>query len=932
MGEAYPGTRVEMLYQDKSGLVWFGSQKGLFRYDGQDFLLLQKPDSTNQRVRVVFQDRKMQQWVGYHDGSIYKLQANELVKWMPDEGTPKVAITGIVEDEAGQVWFSSYGEGVYCFDGKRLHNFNTDDGLLGNEIYVMAKGPDGRIWLGTDGGISVCRFAKGNKQVENLARKDGLPDEIVHELLPDQQGNIWVGTYDKGICRYLPKERRFDFPLKDWPDGIVNHLALFEGKELWIGTDGHGIWRYSLQDGSLSPVTGFEKSKVYDLMRDMEGNIWTVTNTGGVRYANRQFEYLPTTFLNIQAVLAQKDGCLWVGTPDGLFCQKKNGEVKLWLKERKLNVICLHEDKFENIWVGTFDKGTFCLNPKTGDLRQLTEKDSISNNSILSIDGTNGYVWLATLGGATEIDNSLNRIFKERPPLRRFGKEDGLAANFIYKVFVDRRKRTWFCTDGQGISLLENGSIKNFQSYKEFDAEAGKEVERQLKAVYSMAEDQRGHIWLSTATEGIFEFDGKTFKRLAVKEGIRDLAITSLVADANGQLVVVHPSGIDLLTPETHHLIYYDEEIGLKNDIDPNLNAACSDQYGNVWLGMKDGLFKYTPLNDPLEIHPKTHLHSVMVAYQTVDFGQAGSFSHSQNNLNFEFFGLWYTDPASVRYRYRMVGYDTNWVSTKDRHATFASLPPGQYRFEVTSTENDAWSDEPVVSYEFSISQPFWRRWWFVLACCAIVGAAFYWFQKTRELRLKRVALLEKEKVESELAALKAQINPHFLFNSFNTLISVIEEDPKAAVEYVENMSDFYRTMLQLRDKPMIGLEEEVDLVENFGYLLKRRYGDAFQLEVNPNCSRDVQVVPLTLQVLVENAVKHNVIVKSKPLKVQVMMTDDGYLMVKNNLQPKLQPEKGTGFGLDSLRRRYELLTGKQIVIEKTETEFKVSVPTIAGS
>ncbi len=928
MGEAYPGTRVEMLYQDRSGLVWLGSPKGLFRYDGQEFLLVQKPDSTDQRVRAIFQDHNMQRWVGYNDGSIYQLKAGRLTRWEPAEGTPKVPITGISEDGVGQLWFSTYGEGVYCFDGTRLHNFNLDDGLLGNEIYVMAKGPDGRIWLGTDGGISICSFAKGKKNVENLTREDGLPDEIVHELLPDLQGNVWVGTYGGGICRYLSKEQRFDFPLKAWPEGIVNHLALFVQKELWIGTDGQGIWRYNLQEGSLLPVNGFEKSKVYDLMKDVEGNIWTVSNTGGVRFACRQFEYLPTPFKNIQAVLAQRDGCLWVGTPSGLFCRRPNGETHTWLQEWRLNVICLYEDKFENIWIGTFDKGAFCFDPKSGRLRQLTEQDGITNNSVLSIAGTNGHVWLATLGGVTEIDNSPNRIFQELPSIRRFGKADGLAANFIYKVFVDRRKRTWFCTDGQGISLLENGVIHNFQSYKELDPATGKEVERQLKAVYSMTEDHQGHIWLSTASEGIFEFDGKRFKRLAVKEGIRDLTITSLVTDTNGQLVIVHPSGIDLLTPASHHLIYFDEEIGL-DGIEPNLNATCTDQFGNVWMGVKDGFFKYTPLNERLEIHPKTHLHSVTASYQGIDFKHVTEFSHDQNNFYFEFFGIWYTDPSSVRYRYRLIGYDSNWVASKDRHATFASLPPGNYRFEVTSTENDAWSDEPVISYAFSISPPFWRRWWFVLGCFATVGALVYWYQKNREERLKRVARLEKEKVESELAALKAQINPHFLFNSFNTLIAVIEEDPKVAVEYVENMADFYRTMLQLRDKPMITLEEEVDLAENFGYLLRRRYGDAFALDVSPNCSRDVKVMPLTLQVLVENAVKHNIIVKSRPLKITVMLDDEDNLIVENNLQPKLQPERGTGFGLDSLCRRYELLTGKKVVVEKTETSFKVIVPTI---
>lgn len=932
MGEAYPGTRVKMMYQDRSGLVWLGSSKGLFRFDGQDYLLVQKPDSTSQRVRAIFQDKKMQHWVGFHDGSIYRLVADRLIKWLPEEGTPATAITGMAEDGAGQLWFATYGEGVYCFDGKRLHNFNMDDGLLENEIYVIAKGPDGRIWLGTDGGISICSFAKGKKNVENLTLEDGLPDEIVHELLPDASGNVWVGTLDKGVCRYNPKEHRFDFPLKNWQQGIVSHLAIFEQKELWIGTDGNGLWRFSLQDSSLRPVVGYEKSKVYDLHKDSEGNIWTVTNTGGIRFANRQFEYLPTELKNIQAVLSDRQGCIWVGNSQGLFCQKMGGSSQMgfrpFLTNMKLNVVSLYEDKFENIWIGTFDKGVICFNPKTGHTRQLAEKHGLTNNSVLSIDGNNGHVWLATLGGVSEVDNSLNLIFDEMPVIRSFGKADGLATNFIYKVFVDRRKRTWFCTDGQGISLLENGRIQNFKAYRDTDPATGKVVEKELKAVYSITEDNQGHLWLSTATEGIFEFDGKGFKRLAVKEGIRDLAITSLITDANGKLVVVHPSGIDLLTPETHHLIYYDEEIGL-NDIEPNLNASCKDRFGNVWIGVKDGIFKYTPLNEPLEIHPKTHLHSVMVSYKAIDIQQVKEFAHDQNNFYFEFFGLWYTDPASVRYRYRLLGYDNNWVSTKDRQATFSNLPPGKYRFEVASTENDAWSDEPVIHYEFEIGLPFWRKWWFVLGCVITAVGLFRWYQRTRDERLKRVASLEKEKVESELIALKAQINPHFLFNSFNTLIAAIEDDPKKAVEYVENMSDFYRSMLQLRDKAVITLEEEVDLAENFGYLLRMRYGDAFTLEVNPNCSNDVKVVPLTLQILVENAVKHNIIAKSKPLKIHIEMDANGYLIVRNNLQPKLQPAQGTGFGLDSLCRRYEIMTGKKVFIEKTETEFRVSIPTI---
>ena len=124
------------------------------------------------------------------------------------------------------------------------------------------------------------------------------------------------------------------------------------------------------------------------------------------------------------------------------------------------------------------------------------------------------------------------------------------------------------------------------------------------------------------------------------------------------------------------------------------------------------------------------------------------------------------------------------------------------------STENDAFSDEPVFSYSFTIRKPIWLQWWFLLLVTASGMALIYYYIKIREKRLAWETALQKEKIASQFETLKSQINPHFLFNSFNTLVTVIEEDPKTAVEYVEKLSDFYRTMMLYRDKEVISLSE----------------------------------------------------------------------------------------------------------------------------
>jgi LytS/YehU family sensor histidine kinase len=187
---------------------------------------------------------------------------------------------------------------------------------------------------------------------------------------------------------------------------------------------------------------------------------------------------------------------------------------------------------------------------------------------------------------------------------------------------------------------------------------------------------------------------------------------------------------------------------------------------------------------------------------------------------------------------------------------------------------------------------------------------------------------------EAQLAALKAQINPHFLFNSFNTLITLIDEhadDPRVAIEYVEKLADFYRSMLQYREQELISLEEEWDLVHHFCFLLAKRYGDNLRLHFDPPPTTGL-IMPLTLQILVENAVKHNVISETRPLDIHVTVDPDGFITVRNSLQPKSGSEPSTRFGLQSIIKRYQLLSDREVVVARDAGAFTVRIPIIKRS
>ena len=169
-----------------------------------------------------------------------------------------------------------------------------------------------------------------------------------------------------------------------------------------------------------------------------------------------------------------------------------------------------------------------------------------------------------------------------------------------------------------------------------------------------------------------------------------------------------------------------------------------------------------------------------------------------------------------------------------------------------------------------------------------IVGALVRAWIKSREHRIQREQEMENEKIAAQLDVLKTQINPHFLFNSFNTLIAIIEENPVLAVDYVQHLSDFYRSIMVYREKDFIPLQEELQMAENFGFLLKKRFEEALNIQISDRETPGV-IMPLTLQMLLENAVKHNVISKKKPLTIEIFVENNEWIVVRNNINPKIK-------------------------------------------
>jgi sensor histidine kinase YesM len=188
---------------------------------------------------------------------------------------------------------------------------------------------------------------------------------------------------------------------------------------------------------------------------------------------------------------------------------------------------------------------------------------------------------------------------------------------------------------------------------------------------------------------------------------------------------------------------------------------------------------------------------------------------------------------------------------------------------------------------------------------------------------------LKRENLLANYEALKNQVNPHFLFNSLNTLSGVVEQKPELATDFIKKLSDIYRYVLEQSDKEIVLLQDEMKFVEDYIFLSKMRFGDALIFNTNLPANNAIQIAPLGLQMLVENAVKHNVIADEMPLKIYIGM-EEGFVMVKNNIQKKktVIPDNEP-LGLDNLKKRYEYLSDKSIEIIESQSEFIVKLPII---
>jgi hypothetical protein len=388
-----------------------------------------------------------------------------------------------------------------------------------------------------------------------------------------------------------------------------------------------------------------------------------------------------------------------------------------------------------------------------------------------------------------------------------------------------------------------------------------------------------------------------------------------------------------------------------------NPGSIYEDASGRVYWGGHNGVNFFDPLQISLSQQKlRVYVTSVTVNHSDTLFkprhynatlmAKPGNLrlDWDENSVEIRFTAAYYQNPQKVHYRYKLAGLHTGWVPNGHNNVVrFSSLAPGSYTFKAAASLDGTTWQESSEELTFVISPPFWERAWFIVASLALVSGLIYYFLKKRietvKLRQARIfalqdkaTKLEKEKTLVMFESLKQQLNPHFLFNSLASLDSLIWDDAAKASRFLEGLSWTYRYILKNQSNELVPLYEELEFAAEYVKIQQTRFRDGLVVDVAVASPwTHMLIAPVTIQNLIENAIKHNAMSDDAPLRIQVY-AEAGYIVVQNNLQKKRFVETSNRQGIKNLHSLYSYLTPLPVLVSESAGLFTVKVPLIDGN
>jgi hypothetical protein len=903
LGQSIPFKEVELpeeleikkFGQDKYGFLWIGSNAGLTIYNGYEFTQL--PYFKNKSISAL-KFSYYNVFIGTKSGDFYIIDFDNkdsiiLHKNLGNEITDIEAVNNLIV-------ISTYGSGLFTYSKGMvtpIRDFVSDD------VYDLEPIDKSKFAAASDNGIEIVDTDNDFKteMIKNL------PDNIIVGLcrsldklyaISYNKSFFSVDLYNRSI-KVIDENKQRSRYLKIVNNGRRVVVQTSEKIEEWKG------------DRSTIIYKNIEK-KISSIFIDQENYLWLAKGKNTLLKANLFLYPFKPKIKDEMQCLAYQNGLFYIGTSKGVHIRNKveGKTTKLLLPNENITVTKIKDNE---LWIGTLSNGLYIYDLIGGKMVCYGNLQQIKDNTVLDIAFVDDYeIEIATLAGVKSIK-------LDKSNAKSNTVHDVLNA-YVYDIFIDSKKVKWYGKDRNGLSKLVNGEMEEIKSIINIDDKKT----YKLGSIYSIAE-YNNVLYFASSLSGLLQLKEGKWKVINNTSKIND-PITSL-AIVDSSLQLIRSSRIDVCDLQSMHILSYDLE-AKSNENALFLNNYCIAD-DDIYFGLEKKINRFT-LGLKTKKKPNIYLEKIEVNLDKVK-DRINEFSHNENNLRFTFTAGWLTDPKSILYAYQLEGFDQEWRYTNDRIVSYPRLLYGDYLFKVKASVNGVFLDKDMASFQFKIKKAFYTEFWFYALMVSLGSYLIYLFLDRRKKSQLLIAELEKTRIETELINLKSQLDPHFLFNTFNTLIGLIEEDPKRGVKFTESLTNFFRNISEFSKKELITVEQEISLVASYQDILKERFGKNLNLTIDDNIAHlyDTFIPPMSIQMLIENAVKHNEVSRLNPLQIHIFQNGLS-IIVKNEIRLKKSGnDPSLKIGNNNIVERYRLLNQEVPFVENTDNFYSFYLPII---
>lgn len=777
---------VLKITQDKHGFIWFITREKLYQYNSQDFISFNPRfqagiSHTNNYIISMLIDRNNTIWVGTNTGmTLFNYATGQLeIVDLFDKELPGRAlnISDIKQNTQGQIWIlenmglarldsitkeinyvklnqSRLIANAFCFDDNgNIYAANNQGELFHIDIktFVARKievdiSPiklhgiyfiNNTIWITSDG-YGLRRYTPEGKLLGSYftssSESSDFPTNRIRGVLQTSSGKIWIATY-KGLV--------------DWNNGNpLRYISEFDN-------------RNSLPDNS-----------VVSLFEDNQKGLWIGTWRGGVAYLNtysntfETYQYSP--YINsvcgnlINAIAEDSRGEIWIGT-DGhgldVFDEKLKNFRHISIANNAhasvTNIKCIYPAPNGDIWIGTFGEGVFLR--KNGE--QIFKPVLLDNLNVYDMISDGEGLWIASFNNGLYYyrfsDKSLKSYFHQNSDPR------SLSSNFVRKLLLDSKQNLWIISNA-GLSVKPNGK----ETFEQLLLD--RNVSSSSVQIYSITSGTDGTIWVGT-DDGMLSLDNsRNVIRHAILFNGKPVSVYGIVAQSPEQIWISSNYGVFSYNPVKKSYLNYSMLDGLTGNLF-NAGAVCQTSTGKIYFGGTTGMIAFDPLHMQINpYNPKVYFSKIFINHKEVMPSQDNSplekplyetkllrLKPSQNSFSIEFVALNYLNPQKNQFRYRLKGFDQNWVEAGNTsRATYTNIAPGKYVFEVMACNNDGiWNKEPsslsiVIPRHILLSNFALAIYFILLIALALLvrRIILYRSRLERQIELERLKRQQEEK------------------------------------------------------------------------------------------------------------------------------------------------------------------------------------------